>query len=230
MNRDRTRILACLLAIGSLTLAPAASALTLQLSLNITQADPGNPVGAVVGSFPNVGIGITSGGPLSGSGLEERPLRNGGSLTLTIGNEVFVETDDIEFNFAGDLPGAVFEDGVFTGLDYVVYFSMVSGDPVSQPFNTLCGDSSIGSCSDPAPLLATQHYLLDFDDENGTFEIAPIQSFPASPTFDDPDWVLEPNPSTPIVVGTLSATLVPEPSLLALWALGGLTLGRLRRR
>jgi hypothetical protein len=51
----------------------------------------------------------------------------------------FTEVDDIEFSTSTDVPGAVFQDGAFTGLDDVIFFQMVAGSPVSKRWNPQCG-------------------------------------------------------------------------------------------
>jgi len=231
MNMIRRTLTGLLLSCLLLAAASTAHALTLDLSLDIDSADPGNPLAAMVGVFNSAGTGVTSGPPLGGVGFEDRPLRNGGSLTLAVGTATFTEVDDIEFSTSTDVPGAIFQDGAFTGLDYVIFFEMVAGSPVSKQWNPQCGGPLPSDCASNPDILSAQHYALNFEDD-GSFSLASITGVPSSPMFDGEElqYSLDPILGAPLVTGTVSGALVPEPSLLALLGISGLAVMGSRRR
>jgi hypothetical protein len=86
-------------------------------------------------------------------------------------------------------------------------------------------------CASNPDLFSVQHDALNYEDD-GRFSLTPITGVPSSPMFDSEELQhsLDPILGAPLVTGTVSGALVPEPSLLALLGISRLAVMGSRRR
>jgi hypothetical protein len=209
------------LAIAALGLASPAQAMTFQLGVDVTFAAGSNPIGAVVGTTPNAGTADIGSQTVTGVGSEFPSLNPafdaGASLALTIGNILFEDDDDIEASLYSDIPGMLFQNGGFQGLDFVVLFEISGTSAIGKVFDS----TDLGQ--DTSAFTSTQHYWADFFDD-GSFLIGTVTGFDV---FSDGEGDLGPIIGEVLVEGNV---FVPEPSpaVLACAALAGLALVRRR--
>jgi len=188
--------------------------------VTVTAATGGNPVNAVVGLQGAQGNVTYGDGDLTGSGEESLPIRSPGeSLTLPIGDEVFIETDDAEFTFAPDIPSAEFQDGLIFGLDLWVFFNFDGGgNLITKQFDSDdLGQDTSGFIDD---------FELRFEEGSANFTIAQITGFVESA--DNFGIELVPVTGSPLVSGNL--TFIPEPSSAILLGFGLLAATGISRR
>jgi len=208
--------------LAALILAPSAQAISFPLYVTVTFAAVGNPFGAVVGTTANAGIADIGSQTVAGLPEEEKPLNPAfdaaASLSLTIGNILFGDEDDIDVAVTNDIPALIFMNGIGTGLDFVVLLELSGTSAIGEDFV----GTDLGQ--DTSHFLNTAHYWADFQ-EDGAFEIGLITGF--TPLFDDEEMetFLEPD-TTLLVAGNIT---VPEPSLALLGMASLAALGLTRR-